>query len=166
MKKCKTCNDLLPLSSFYVHSQMPDGHLNKCIECTKKRIQKHRLLNLERIQAYDRERGKTEHRKKAVRLYNKRPEIRKKHKIYSRIRRKLGLHKESQKAWNLKNRHKRYAQCLLNRAVKKGLVQKHPCKVCGKKKVEGHHEDYTKPLEVIWLCRLHHAELHRKYKDE
>lgn len=40
--------------------------------------------------------------------------------------------------------------------VKRGLVAKTPCIVCGDPKVEAHHEDYSKPLDVQWRCRLHH----------
>lgn len=46
--------------------------------------------------------------------------------------------------------------------VKRGLVKKGPCEVCGDPKVEGHHADYSKPLEVRWLCAVHHGETHRK----
>lgn len=46
-------------------------------------------------------------------------------------------------------------------AVAAGRLLKGPCAKCGtSERVEGHHEDYDKPLEVIWLCRPHHNELH------
>ena len=50
-----------------------------------------------------------------------------------------------------------------NNAIKAGKIVRQPCAVCGVEKVHGHHEDYTKPLEVDWLCSKHHMERHRKY---
>jgi hypothetical protein len=48
-------------------------------------------------------------------------------------------------------------------AVKCGTLKRKPCSVCGKKKaIEGHHEDYSRPLDVIWLCQKHHHELHER----
>jgi len=46
------------------------------------------------------------------------------------------------------------------RAVRRGLISRKPCEECGDPKSEGHHEDYSKPLEVIWLCRTHHRRRH------
>lgn len=40
------------------------------------------------------------------------------------------------------------------------------CEVCGSTRVEAHHEDYAKPLEVRWFCRKHHMLLHRKRRWE
>ncbi len=41
------------------------------------------------------------------------------------------------------------------------------CEICKKKKIlEAHHEDYSRPLEVIWICRQCHIKLHRKKLDE
>ena len=54
------------------------------------------------------------------------------------------------------------AHRLLNNAVRSGKLKRMPCVVCGKEKVEGHHEDYSKPLDVIWLCKKHHLEAHKK----
>ena len=52
-------------------------------------------------------------------------------------------------------------------AVKLGVLTKGPCAVCGTTEhIQGHHTDYTKPLEVTWLCRLHHFHAHGQLLDQ
>ena len=51
----------------------------------------------------------------------------------------------------------------LTDAIKLGHITKEPCK-CGEKEVEGHHEDYSKPLDVEWLCTKCHRKHHRRLK--
>lgn len=63
-------------------------------------------------------------------------------------------------------RHKHEARWAVHRAVESGRLIKLPCVVCGEVESEGHHEDYSKPLEVIWLCKTHHAEHHAKARGE
>lgn len=62
-------------------------------------------------------------------------------------------------------RKKANARAYLHVYVKRGKVKKGQCEICGSKRAEAHHEDYSKPLEVHWLCRDHHLELHQAIKS-
>lgn len=60
-------------------------------------------------------------------------------------------------SWNSKtNRAKCRARLQAWRAIQSGELVRQPCEKCGAAKVEAHHDDYSKPLAVRWLCRLHH----------
>jgi hypothetical protein len=52
------------------------------------------------------------------------------------------------------------ARYKLRYAVGRGTIKKLECAVCGDVKSFAHHPDYTKPLEVTWLCLKHHREVH------
>jgi len=52
------------------------------------------------------------------------------------------------------------ARSAVHYALKAGNLERQPCEICGKTEVEAHHEDYSEPLQVRWLCRHHHREIH------
>lgn len=54
------------------------------------------------------------------------------------------------------------ARAAINRAVKKGQIARQPCEECGSSPAQAHHEDYSKPLDVRWLCTRCHGLEHRK----
>ena len=135
-KKCFKCGQTKNFDEFYKHSRMADGHLGKCKECTKKDVHEHRKKNIERIRAYDRQRGKLPRRIKKCVEYN-----RKYNKDYP----------------------ERYAaKILLNNAIRSGRIKRpERCSVCNKKtRICGHHEDYYKPLDVVWVCQVCHKRIH------
>lgn len=57
---------------------------------------------------------------------------------------------------------KRRARAMVQRAVREGrMLKPTDCSRCNSGGlIEGHHEDYSKPLEVMWLCHLCHRRLH------
>ena len=60
------------------------------------------------------------------------------------------------------NNVKRAAREAVHYALKTGAMTRQPCEVghdCDGL-VEAHHEDYSRPLEVQWLCRRHHQAIH------
>lgn len=136
-KQCFKCKEWKSPDEFYVHKEMADGRLGKCKECTKKDVLEHRNANIERIRTYDRERGKMPHRIAAQMERSK---------IYKRL-----------------NPECFAVASILNRAVRTRRIKKpRKCSRCGKSsRIYGHHEDYCKPLEVIWVCQACHKAIHK-----
>ena len=56
---------------------------------------------------------------------------------------------------------KHRAHQLITAALKRGDLVRQPCEVCGNPKSQAHHDDYSKPLVVRWLCDLDHKAHHR-----
>jgi hypothetical protein len=50
---------------------------------------------------------------------------------------------------------------LVNDRIRRGVLVRQPCEVCGDPKGEAHHPDHTLPEIYQWLCRKHHLEHHR-----
>lgn len=152
MKVCRDCLIEKPLSCFYKHSAMKDGYLNKCSDCVKARVSKHRDLNLERIREYDRQRSMLPHRVAARVDYLKTES--------GAIARKKALDKYK------KVRPMAYAAHIITQNyVRDGkLTPASECSVCGSTyKIEGHHDDYTKPLDIRWLCNPCHRKWHKEH---
>ena len=54
-------------------------------------------------------------------------------------------------------RRKATCRSRLRTYILRGRIVKGPCAICGTtQKIEGHHENYSKPYDVVWLCRSHH----------
>ena len=139
MKTCFKCKRELPVSEFYRHPQMGDGHLGKCKDCTKADAQGRYWSDPDAMSEYERKRSAFRERKEKKREYEQKR--------------------------NAAFPEKKRAQRLVCSALKSGKLTKQPCEVCGKDKVQAHHDDYSKPLDVRWLCFLHHRMLHGQYCD-
>lgn len=72
----------------------------------------------------------------------------------------------AQAAWRERNPKATWAQASLRSALKRGFVSQQPCIVCGDPNSEAHHPDYDRPADVVWYCRRHHQEEHRRLKAE
>lgn len=139
MKKCFKCGAEKEIDCFYRHPKMSDGRLGKCKECTK----------LDTRSSY---RERIVQRKEYDRLRNKRPERR-------------ASNAERQRAIRVSSRDKYVARSAVQYAVRVGKLIPMPCEVCGDERVQGHHDDYSKPLDVRWLCFKHHKEVHGQVAD-
>jgi len=94
MKACFKCGLEKPLSSFYKHKGMMDGHVNKCKECNKYDVAQHRLNNIDRIRAYDRARGNRQDSEYLSTWRAKYPKKYKAHSMVNNQKRAGNLHQE------------------------------------------------------------------------
>ena len=150
MKMCRECKQEKQMHEFYAHKRMADGHLNKCIECVKKRIRLHRKANPDKYKKYEKSRSCLPNRIASRKKYwssDKGKNTRKRASINFRLKYPL-----------------RYAaNVLTQQALRRGDLR-HAlfCEACGSnEKLEAHHDDYTKPLQVTWLCSKCHQAWHR-----
>ena len=168
MKICFKCNIEKDLNSFYKHKRMKDGHLNKCIECTKidVRTRAEKPDVMEKTRQWARE-------------WIKRPEIKEKRRVYlnnyrrtewfnDHIKPFMGSNSpdkisEKQIKYRENNKIKVIAHGIVNYSIKNGLmINPRKCENCGStENIQGHHDDYSKPYDVRWLCHICHCEWHR-----
>lgn len=127
IRKCKVCNVILNSENTY---KRPAALLCKK-HYNEYNLQRLRKNGYKAMKEYDSKRNKTPERKKQFR--------------------------ETAKKMSLKYPEKQRARLLTAYAVRIGTLIKKPCIICGELKVEAHHEDYTKPMEIIWFCRKHHS---------
>lgn len=72
--------------------------------------------------------------------------------------------RDSVRDYEAANPEKLQAWRQLRKAIVAGTVVPWPaCAVpeCTHEKPQAHHADYSRPLDVVWLCPLHHKQAHR-----
>jgi hypothetical protein len=136
-----------PETAFSKNARNSDGLQRDCKSCAAARYQ----ANREKIRSQQKANWKRYSEANSDRLKSKNVEYRKQHPEASR------LQKERYRAASgpkVEAKNKVWSHVLT------GRIKKQPCEVCGEPKADAHHDDYSKPLDVRWLCRKHHAEWH------
>lgn len=149
-KECFGCHRVLPCSAFSQDKNSPTGKRARCKACLNaEEKERYPRVKQSKIEAAERWRLKHPEQAKAIRKKRRSsPEGKALHAIHN-------------KRSSERNPEKVRARKELKLALNIGLVQKLPCRECGAEKVEGHHPDYSKPYDVVWLCTKHHNELHK-----
>lgn len=107
-----------------------------CKVCVRAKVAQNYRDKREQYAAYERERFQRPERKAAI-------------LEHQRTRRRIHTDRSA-------------ARNAVSNAIRDGKLVRDVCSVCGSDHTEAHHPDYSKPLEVVWLCRKHHLEAHGK----
>lgn len=170
---CKQCHIDKDATAFY------SSNNTRCKECVKASVRANRLERIEYYRAFDRARSSQPHRVAARAEYSKTPDGAAAH---DRARRKYAMtdaakaakrayiqseHGKANRAETMRRQaakfpERHHARISLGNAVRDGRVI--PWPVCAipdcECKPQAHHPDYSRPLDVVWLCAAHHREAH------
>lgn len=134
-KVCSNCGVIKPPSEYQKRSLSKDGLTSSCKVCLKERD---------------------------ARRFKNDPRVRERHKKYQATPEGKASMGKARKKWLDTNPEKRAAHVILNNRIRDGHIEKpDTCQECGDGgRIHGHHEDYSKPLEIDWLCATCHAKRH------
>ena len=165
LKRCGICASDLPPSEFHRDSRAKDGLQWRCKSCKRQ----YRESRREQGQVYAKQYRET-HRDK-IREYNEQYQENNPVKVKAWDRQYRDTHREkinkARRASYYANPEKPRAYRAIANAIKRGILIKQPCEMCGAtERVDAHHDDYSKPLEIRWLCKTHHKQFHKEERNE
>lgn len=134
-KFCGICQRYLSTSEFHIRRASVDGLASRCKSCQS---------------TYDKARAHLPHRVKARLLYQQTEA----YKIASA---------RSRKRYVERHPEIRKAHIIVGNFLRDGkLTKAESCEGCGSsERLHAHHSDYSRPLDVVWLCHVCHVEWHR-----
>ena len=146
---CRVCGDGKPPTDFYARQIRKCGLVGECKECTKARVRRSRADNIDYYRSYDRLRYREDPERAAhCQAMGKTvsPEAR----------------AEKQRERRRTEPEKFRARHAVSNAIRDGkMVRGDTCFFCGgDHRVQAHHHDYNRPLDVYWLCGACHGKLH------
>lgn len=166
-KTCSKCREEKPLDAFHRASKSKDGRQAQCKECSRasnyawRSANPGRTIELRKLRDERNPGRRAEVQKRWAQAH---PDA-----LSASNRRYSERHperkREQHRQWIMLNPTKHWCHRKLNEAIRCGrIVKSTSCQDCGtsNKRLEGHHEDYSKPLEVIWLCKACHEHRHHK----
>ena len=154
MKNCNKCFEVKPLSDFYTHPRASDGYLGKCKDCAKRLSRENRASNIEYYRDYDKFRFEND------------PKVLNRNQRYAKSDQGRLVNAILKKEWINRNPDARAAHVVLGNAVRSGKIEKpHNCSCCGNftpsRNLHAHHHDYSKPIDITWLCVQCHTNIHK-----
>lgn len=169
-KVCRKCGRSLSLDYFSKDAHTRDGKKTRCRECVAAQAHDWYEQNKDAIRDVRKRRRKTYYAENRERLteYNREYRVQHREELHEARSRKYAETKDE-------NRERRYrwldedprrlkAQNAVSHEIAAGRLIAHPCEVCGTLPTQAHHDDYSKPLEVRWLCTSHHLRLHAELR--
>jgi hypothetical protein len=169
MKKCTKCGLVKEYEQFVRHKSYKDGYYSQCKECAYKLEKAWRQANKEKkneIRTRYRQKNRETIRIQDQEMYEADPERHRERMLKSGQKYRNGSkYEETRKIHYETHKDEYQARRKLAYAIQScKIIRPNICQICGNsnKKIHGHHYDYSKPYDVIWVCCTCHRHIHRK----
>lgn len=147
-KRCSKCGSVLALSAFHKDSRRRDGLRSSCSACVAAYQTGYRSTHAAKIRLSDRRRAQ-------------RPDRVERERVRLKLREKSPERKAWYARWVASRPWMKRAHHAVRDALLRGEIKRQPCCVCGRTdQVAAHHDDYSAPLGIQWLCPAHHRARH------
>ena len=151
MKTCTVCKQQKLLSEFNKSAKGSGGLSSMCRLCASEKHREYYKANREKILTVT---GKYQKQNRdKVREPKRRSACRRAESI------RMSKRNANRQRPEISRAHRMVAA-----AIKSGRLLKKPCEKCGNGNSQAHHDDYSKPLDVRWLCSLHHNQHHAVWR--
>lgn len=160
LKRCACCQEQKPLSEYQKHTGTKDGLRCYCKACQRQKKKEYFQRYPEKLKEKNRKKNRHQIKKRrpSYRKCRARREKERYHNDAAYRERKKEMWRKAKALFP----ERQAARTRFQRAVRAGKIQKLPC-VCGNPNSQGHHEDYSKPFEVVWMCASCHQKEHTKH---
>jgi hypothetical protein len=144
LHQCKSCGRGLNAADFYASNK------TCCKDCVRAKVRENRAQNRDYYQAYDRSR------------YRSDPKRKDNAKACASSPAGAASRKRSLERMKAEHPERIAARTAVGNAIRDGrLARGTECFFCGSQTaIQAHHHDYSKPLDVHWLCSTCHGKLH------
>jgi hypothetical protein len=153
---CTKCRELKSESEFAIRKETKKGFTSKCKACQREYYKQYYKERAKEITA------KTTLYRKTHEGWRKKMDLKYAKTEKGKIRR-LKAHMK----WRKKNPLKYRAHMRVAKAIQRGKIIKGECAYPNgncEGRIEGHHTDYSKPLDITWFCKKHHMLADKVYK--
>lgn len=147
MGPCRKCGCTFELKPYQAKKNS-----NLCPPCRRAYVRDYTRRRKAEGRPIPRRRSSRKKEREKARRHRRKPEV--KAKMRRERRKKMQSDPEFRRKVRARER--------VRGAIRSGRLEKEPCEVCGgTERIHAHHDDYDRPLDVRWLCALHHTQLHR-----
>jgi hypothetical protein len=155
LRRCAVCDTESDESQYPQDTTQVDGLSARCVQCADKCVRDVERARVEETLTKPKKASRSTKKPWLIAKENWNKPKKRAKKVRRKWPNKQSVHDDPHRAARVKVAH----------AIRSGKLYKKPCETCQNPVTSAHHDDYTKPLNVRWLCQYCHDKWHSRHKQ-